>query len=116
MNELRSLGSPREDAYWVNFITSLTGKQVGRLPYERMDKEVLNDTPTASLLQLACERYHDNNWFQMIHNIPQPAFEDIISKRLSKTSFVEIRKNHSFVSLEQGSYMQTDNIFLCLHY
>jgi hypothetical protein len=70
-----------------------------------MDKEVLNDTPTASLLQLVVERYHDINWLQMIHNIPQPAFEDIIAKKLLKTGFVEVRKNHSFVSLEQESYM-----------
>lgn len=46
MNEIRKIGSPRQDAYWVNFVTSLAGKQVGRLPYERMDQEVLNDTPT----------------------------------------------------------------------
>lgn len=49
MNDIRKVGSPRSDAYWVNFITSLAGKQVGRLPYERMDKEVLNDTPTVRL-------------------------------------------------------------------
>ncbi|KAJ5655576.1 FAD binding domain-containing protein [Penicillium longicatenatum] len=84
VNEIRKIGSPRQDAFWVNFITSLAGKQVGRLPYERMDQEVLHDTPT------------------MIHNIPQPAFEEFIAKRLSKTNLVEIRKNHSFVSLEQG--------------
>lgn len=49
VNEIRKIGSPRDDAYWVNFITSLAGKQVGRLPYERMDKDVLNDTPTVRL-------------------------------------------------------------------
>lgn len=48
MNEIRKIGSPRQDAFWVNFVTSLAGKQVGRLPYERMDQEVLNDTPTVS--------------------------------------------------------------------
>ena len=37
----------------------------------------------------------------MIHNIPQPAFEEMISSRLAKSNLVEIRKNHSFVSLEQ---------------
>ncbi|KAJ5304682.1 Branched-chain-amino-acid aminotransferase [Penicillium atrosanguineum] len=84
VNEIRKIGSPRGDAYWVNFITSLAGKQVGRLPYERMDKEVLNDTPT------------------MIHNIPQPAFEELVADKLAKSDLVEIRKNHSFVSLEQG--------------
>jgi hypothetical protein len=46
VNEIRKIGSPRQDAFWVNFVTSLAGKQVGRLPYERMDQEVLHDTPT----------------------------------------------------------------------
>lgn len=48
----------------------------------------------------------------MIHNIPQPAFEDLIAKRLSKTGFVEVRKNHSFVSLEQESCMHADIVFI----
>lgn len=46
VNEIRKIGTSRRDAYWVNFITSLAGEQVGRLPYERMDAEVLNSTPT----------------------------------------------------------------------
>lgn len=37
----------------------------------------------------------------MIHNIPQPAFEELIAKRLSKSSLVEIRKNHAFIDLKQ---------------
>ncbi|KAJ5390086.1 FAD binding domain-containing protein [Penicillium cataractarum] len=83
VNEIRKVGTSRSDAYWVNFITSLAGEHVGKLPYERMDAEVLNSTPT------------------MIHNIPQPAFEELIAKRLSKSSLVEIRKNHAFVDLKQ---------------
>ena len=42
---IRKLGTQRGDAYWVNFITKLNGEAVGRLPYERMDVEVLEDTP-----------------------------------------------------------------------
>jgi len=42
---MRKLGSPRDDAYWVNFVTNLSGERIGVLPYERMDPEVLNDTP-----------------------------------------------------------------------
>ncbi|KAL5356426.1 FAD binding domain-containing protein [Aspergillus floccosus] len=83
VNEIRMVGTSRGDACWVNFITSLAGEQVGKLPYERMDTEVLDSTPT------------------MIHNIPQPAFEELIASRLSKSSLVGIRKNHTFVSLEQ---------------
>lgn len=49
VNEIRGLGSCREDAHWVNFITNLSGKQVGRLPYERMDPGVLDATPAVGL-------------------------------------------------------------------
>ncbi|OJK02205.1 hypothetical protein ASPACDRAFT_1854192 [Aspergillus aculeatus ATCC 16872] len=82
VNEIRRLGTGRQDAFWVNFVTHLNGQQVGRLPYERMDPGVLDDTPT------------------MIHNIPQPDFEDYVRKQLVKNPLVEMRKNHSFVKLE----------------
>lgn len=49
VNEIRNVGTRRRDAFWVNFITCLAGEHVGRLPYERMDPEVLNDTPTVCL-------------------------------------------------------------------
>ncbi|KKK14302.1 hypothetical protein ARAM_000790 [Aspergillus rambellii] len=83
VNEIRNLGTSRRDAYWVNFITNLSGILVGRLPYERMDPEVLDATPT------------------MIHNIPQPAFEDFVAKRLAQMPLNEIRKSHSFVRLQE---------------
>jgi len=43
--EIRRLGTPRNEAFWVNFVTNLSSEQVGRLPYERMDAGVLDDTP-----------------------------------------------------------------------
>lgn len=36
----------------------------------------------------------------MIHNIPQPEFEDLIARELPNHDLVEVRKNHSFVRLE----------------
>lgn len=42
---LRHIGTSRNDAYWVNFLTSLSGEKIGILPYERMDPDVLKDTP-----------------------------------------------------------------------
>ena len=50
VNEIRNLGSSRDDAYWVNFVTSLSGVYVGSIPYERMDVEVLEDTPAVRSL------------------------------------------------------------------
>lgn len=45
---IRQQGTQREDACWVNFVTSLSGELVGRIPYERMDAAVLDDTPEVS--------------------------------------------------------------------
>lgn len=50
VNHVRCLGTKRADAYWVNFVTNLTGHHVGTLPYERMDPEVLEDTPQVSFV------------------------------------------------------------------
>lgn len=80
---IRNLGTKREDAYWVNFLTSLSGEALGVLPYERMDPGVLNDTP------------------EMIHNIPQPTFEQFVADALAKEPCADICKGVSFVSLEQ---------------
>lgn len=48
--KIRQLGTPRRDAFWVNFLTNLNDKAVGRLPYERMDAEVLEATPEVRTL------------------------------------------------------------------
>ncbi|KAE9962425.1 hypothetical protein BLS_000335 [Venturia inaequalis] len=82
--KIRRLGTPRGDAYWVNFVTSLSGEQIGVLPYERMDAAVLDDTP------------------EMIHNIPQPDFEQFVADELALDPNVEIRKGVAFVSGAQN--------------
>ena len=79
--EIREQGTPRESGRWVNFVTTLAGESLGQLPYERMDVEVLDDTP------------------EMFHNVPQPAVEQLIADTL--TGAVETRKNHSFVSCKE---------------
>lgn len=83
VKEIRQLGSQRKDAFWVNFLTTLSGEAVGVLPYERMDEEVLEATP------------------EMIHNIPQPAFEQLLSHKLLEAPNVDVRRGVSFVSLKQ---------------
>ena len=83
MGRIRRLGTQRDDARWVNFQTTLSGIPLGRLPYERMDTEVLDVTP------------------EMIHNVPQPAFEQYISEELKKQSTAQVWKGASFLSLEQ---------------
>ncbi|KAF9870471.1 2, 4-dichlorophenol 6-monooxygenase [Colletotrichum karsti] len=77
------LGSPRDDAFWVNFLTNLSGERIGYLPYERMDAEVLENTP------------------EMIHNVPQPDFERFVAEQLVFDSNVELRKGIAFVCCKQ---------------
>lgn len=49
VNKIRQIGTSRNDAFWVNFVTNLSDERVGKLPYERMDADVLNATPTVRL-------------------------------------------------------------------
>jgi hypothetical protein len=55
VNDIRGLGTKRDDAYWVNFVTSLAGHYVGSLPYERMDAEVLEHTSAVTILRYPLE-------------------------------------------------------------
>ena len=50
------------------------------------------------ILKLACA-----DPIQMIHNIPQPTFEQFLTDAISKDANVDLRKGESFVSLEQVS-------------
>jgi len=92
LEHIRSLGAQRDDAYWVNFLTTLSGEVVGRLPYERMDADVLDYTP------------------EMIHNISQPDFEQYVAEEISELENVEIRKGVSFVSLQDESDSVTTTV------
>ncbi|KAM0747976.1 3-propionate hydroxylase [Meredithblackwellia eburnea MCA 4105] len=83
VSAIRSLGSPRDEARHVRFVASLSGMQVGTLPYERMDLDVLEHTP------------------EMIHNIPQPEFEALLSKELKGNPLVEVRLGVTWVSCTQ---------------
>ena len=46
--EIRSYGSPRAHGRHVRFVTNLTGLEIGSLPYERMDLDLLNFAPEVS--------------------------------------------------------------------
>ena len=85
VRRIRELGSPRADAFWVNFVTSLSGETVGVLPYERMDTAVLDETP------------------EMIHNVPQPVFEQFVTEHISSDPNVDLRKGIAFDSLVAGT-------------
>ncbi|KAG0158527.1 hypothetical protein PDIDSM_6042 [Penicillium digitatum] len=80
---VRQLGTSRDDSFSVNFLTNLCGDAIGRLPYERMDPAVLNDTP------------------EMIHNIPQPALEQELSNFIAKDPNVTLIKGFRIYAVEQ---------------
>lgn len=80
-NQIRRLGTCRDDAYWVNFLTKLSAGPIGKLPFERMDADVLEHTP------------------EMVHNIAQPTIEAFVEARLPD-NYV-LRRNHSYVSSEE---------------
>ncbi|KGO75027.1 Monooxygenase, FAD-binding [Penicillium italicum] len=76
-------GTSRDDSSSFNFLTNLCGEAIGRLPYERMDTAVLNDTP------------------EMIHNIPQPVLEQELSNFIAKDPNVTLIKGFSIYAVEQ---------------
>ncbi|KAJ6001280.1 hypothetical protein N7522_006507 [Penicillium canescens] len=80
---VRQIGTSRDDSHWVNFLTNLSGDTVGRLPYERMDPAVLDDTP------------------EMIHNIPQPALEQELTNFIEQDPNITLMKGFSIHEVEQ---------------
>ncbi|KAM0747840.1 3-propionate hydroxylase [Meredithblackwellia eburnea MCA 4105] len=91
--EIRTYGAPREEAMRVRFRTVLSGEELGTLPYERMDSGVFEFTP------------------EMIHNISQPEFQDLLVRYLeSKSEMFEIRRRLSF----HGVIQEGENVLLDL--
>ncbi|KAJ5361743.1 hypothetical protein N7541_002587 [Penicillium brevicompactum] len=80
---IRQLGTQRNDSSWVNFLTNLSGDLIGRIPYERMDPAVLDDTP------------------EMIHNIPQPVLEQELTNQISKDPNITLVKGFSIHAVDQ---------------
>lgn len=64
MDRLKRLATPREDGADVRWMTTLTGEELGRLPYERQGDENLEVTPTPLL------------------NLPQHLFEPVLLERV----------------------------------
>lgn len=98
----RRLGSSRSDGFWVNFVTSLSGDAVGRLPYERMDPAVLDDTPEVNPVQEERNRkVVADGGLQMIHNIPQPVLEQELADSIAEDPNITLRKGFSIHAVKQ---------------
>ncbi|EXK86390.1 hypothetical protein FOQG_09662 [Fusarium oxysporum f. sp. raphani 54005] len=71
---LRASGANEEDGGLVRFVDSVAGVQLGSIPYERQDKEVLECTP------------------EPLFNIAQPKVEDHLRDVSEKTGLVSLLK------------------------
>lgn len=71
---MRRLGSSVGDAFWVRFVSGLTGHEMGKLPYERQDDAVRDVTP------------------EPLFNIAQPVLEDFLQEAALKTGLVTIHR------------------------
>jgi 2,4-dichlorophenol 6-monooxygenase len=80
---LRKHATPRADGSHVRWMTTLAGKELGCLPYERQGDEVLAYTPTPLL------------------NLSQHLFEPILLERVRNEIGTTVRYRHQWSALEQ---------------
>jgi 2,4-dichlorophenol 6-monooxygenase len=83
MDELRRLATAREDGSVVRWVTTLTGEELGALPYERQGDENLRYTPTPLL------------------NLSQHLLEPVLLARAREHKGLDVRYRHEWESLEQ---------------
>jgi 2,4-dichlorophenol 6-monooxygenase len=89
---LRRLATPREDGGHVSFMTTLGGRELGRLPYERQDDGVLACTP------------------EPIINLPQHVLEPVLVEHVEAARGVALAWNEEWLSLAQDDQGVTSRI------
>lgn len=72
--KLRRQGASADDAFWVQFVSVLTGLHLGKLPYERQDEDVKTLTPEPLL------------------NVPQTILEQFLQEAALDTGKVSIHR------------------------
>jgi 2,4-dichlorophenol 6-monooxygenase len=80
---LRDLATSREDGGHVSFVTTLTGTEVGRLPFERQDDAVLALTPERLL------------------NLAQHTLEPVLLDYVQAARHATVRWRHEWTALTQ---------------
>ncbi len=83
MDSLNEFASDPRDAGHAIWVTSLAGEEVGRLPFERQDDEVLRFTPTP------------------LRNLSQHRFEAVLRDTLPKLGAPEVEYGQQWESAEQ---------------
>ena len=75
--------TPVRDGGWVRFVTTLSGSEIGVLPYERQDNAVKAVTPTPLI------------------NLAQPLFEDFLLELVARSPLIEVRRGVDWMSCRQ---------------
>ncbi|MCT7660732.1 FAD-dependent monooxygenase [Mycobacterium deserti] len=93
VERMRASATSPEDDRWALFVTTMTGDEIGRSPYERQDD---THTPLPRI------------------NIAQPRLEQILIDAIRTKSCIELRIGHQWLSAEQSangvvSRVRTDN-------
>ena len=83
LEAMKRRATPAADGGWVRFVTTLAGEEIGTLPYERQDEQVLEVTPTPLI------------------NLAQPLFEDVLLEEVARTPQIELRRGFGWVGCEQ---------------
>jgi len=92
MRALRAAATPRADGGHVSWMTTLAGTELGRLPYERQDDDVLALTP------------------EPIANLPQHRLEPILVDHLRHERDTTLRWRHEWQALTQDTGGVTSQI------
>ncbi len=83
MKAMSLRATPAADGGWVRFVTTLAGEEIGVMPYERQDEQVLDVTPTPLI------------------NLAQPLFEDLLLEEVARSPLIELRRGVAWVGCEQ---------------
>jgi 2-polyprenyl-6-methoxyphenol hydroxylase-like FAD-dependent oxidoreductase len=89
---LRRLATPREDGGHVSWVTTLTGPELGRLPYERQDDAVLELTP------------------EPIVNLPQHELEPILLAHAVRAQQASVHWRHEWRALDADADGVTSHV------
>jgi len=88
---LRELGASANDGGEVRFVGTLTGPEFGVLPYERQDEAAFEHTPFP------------------LSNIPQPVFEEELTKALGQREGIEFTRGVECLDLaDDGSVVMAE--------
>jgi len=92
MDAFKAFSSDPQDAGQVIWVTDLAGEEIGRLPFERQNDEVLRFTPTP------------------LRNIPQHRFEAVLRDTLPKVGAAEVEYGQQWEGAEQDEEGVTSRV------